>query len=387
MPEVQDPRNLGVIDIRALPTCPQERYVGATLVRLDAMEVIAGRYELHRRIGEGGMGAVWLAFDRKTDAFVAVKMLAQHESAGLLRFVREQSLRIDHPHVVTPRGWAADDDQVALSMDLVRGGSLTTLVGDHGALPEPYVAVVIDQLLDALATVHARGVLHRDVNPSNVLLEPTGEATPFARLSDFGVAAVLDGPRLTEHGSGVGTPGYLSPEQAAHEDLDPRSDLYSLGILGRHLLTGLPPDRLADGASEGQLWEVLSRLSDHDIHARPASAALAREQVRPLLPDGMPWASDPDGPFVFEHIELPGRPAPATGTTPVKVALPASRAARPAAVPAPSTAARDAGRPPEPRHTVEEPRRGLSRNALRAIAIGSFTVATVFVVVVALLLI
>ncbi len=270
------------------------------------MEVIAGRYELHRRIGRGGAGAVWLARDRKVDDWVAVKVLAQRESAGLLRFVREQSLRIDHPHVVTPRGWAADDDQVALSMDLVRGGSLATLVSDHGPLPESFVAVVIDQLLDALAAVHTHGVVHRDVNPSNVLLEPTGAARPFARLSDFGVAAVLDGPRLTEHGAAVGTPGYIAPEQAAHHDLDPRSDLYGLGILGRHLLTGLPPDRLG-AVSSGRLWDALCALSDRDIRARPASAAMARHLIAPLIPDGMPWASDPDGPCVFEQIELPVR--------------------------------------------------------------------------------
>ncbi len=377
------------------------------------MEVIAGRYELHERIGAGGMGAVWLAFDRKSGTYVAVKILAQHESAGLLRFVREQSLRIDHPHVVTPRGWAADDDQVALSMDLVRGGSLATLVGDHGALPEPYVALVVDQLLDALGAVHAHGVLHRDVNPSNVLLEPTGEARPFARLSDFGVAAVLDGPRLTEHGAGVGTPGYMSPEQAAHEELDPRSDLYGLGILGRHLLTGLPPDQL-DGASLGPLWEVLCRFSDDDLHARPASAELARQLVRPLLSDGMPWASDPDGPFVFEHIELPAPAAPMVdspsvadaptgsspaGDEPVRVALP-GRAAEPVAPqpsqaePAPATpgqaepvAARAAEPPAATRHTAGGPQRGLSRNALRALALGCFALAAVLVVVLVLVLV
>ena len=288
------------------------------------MQVVAGRYELHRRIGAGGMGAVWLAYDRKVDDWVAVKLLAQRESARLLRFVREQSLRIEHPHVVAPRGWAADDDQVALSMDLVRGGSLATLVGDHGPLPEPYVAVIVDQLLDALAAVHSHGVIHRDVTPHNVLLEPTGERRPFARLSDFGVAALLDGPRLTEHGAAVGTVGYAAPEQLARADPDPRSDLYGLGILGRHLLTALPPDHL-DGASDGPLWDVLCALSDNDIHRRPVSAVAARAFVAPHLPSGMPWAHDPDAPCVFEHLTVPRELRPQT-----RVALP--RPARPAPV-------------------------------------------------------
>lgn len=202
------------------------------------MEVIAGRYELLEQIGHGGSGSVWRAHDRKLDRTVAVKLLRQSESAGLLRFVREQSLRIDHPHVLSPTGWAADDDRVALSADLVAGGSLATLLGDHGSLPESYVAVLIDQLLDALTAVHAHGVVHRDVTPANLLLEPTGQGRPFLRLTDFGIAAVLDEPRLTRTGAGIGTPGYMAPEQAAPLDPDPRSDLYS---------TALPPGQRAAG--------------------------------------------------------------------------------------------------------------------------------------------
>lgn len=95
------------------------------------MRVIAGRYELHEQIGSGGMGSVWSAFDRKSSQWVAVKVLRAGESSGLLRFVREQSLRIAHPNLLTPTGWAADDDQVALSMDLVTGGCVATLLADH----------------------------------------------------------------------------------------------------------------------------------------------------------------------------------------------------------------------------------------------------------------
>src|SRR2546421_10343941 len=122
---------------------------------------------------------------------MAAKLLRPADAGSLLRFVREQSLRVVHPHVVAPAGWAAEDDQVLLTMDLVPGGSVAQLLGDYGSLPLPYVAVLIDQLLDALTAVHSRGIVHRDVKPSNLLLEPTRRGRPFLRLADFGIAAVL----------------------------------------------------------------------------------------------------------------------------------------------------------------------------------------------------
>ena len=124
------------------------------------------------------MGSVWRAWDLRREAYVAAKVLGQHDAATLLRFVREQSLRIEHPHVVAPHGWAADDDKVVFAMDLVRGGSVATLLGDHGPLPVPYVAVLLDQLLHGLSAVHAAGIVHRDLKPANLLLDATGTGAP-----------------------------------------------------------------------------------------------------------------------------------------------------------------------------------------------------------------
>ena len=124
---------------------------------------LAGRYLLIDQIGAGGMGSVWRAWDLRNQTFVAAKVLGQHDSGMLLRFVREQSVRIRHPHVVAPSGWAAEDNLVVFTMDLVKGGSVQTLLGDHGKLPESYVAVVLDQTLQALEAVHNAGVVHRDV--------------------------------------------------------------------------------------------------------------------------------------------------------------------------------------------------------------------------------
>ncbi len=115
------------------------------------------------------------------------RSLQQRDAHSLLRFVREQALRIDHPHVLAPASWAADDDQVLFTMDLVAGGSLVHLVGDYGPLPPAYVCTLLDQLLSGLAAVHAEDVVHRDIKPANLLLEATGTrpaAAAAVRLRD-----------------------------------------------------------------------------------------------------------------------------------------------------------------------------------------------------------
>ena len=211
---------------------------------------LAGRYVLLDQVGTGGMGSVWRARDLRSGELVAAKVLGAHDSAMLLRFVREQSLRIRHPHLLTPSGWAADDHRVVFGMDLVRGGSLDELLTENGALPASYVGVLLDQLLQALAAVHTAGVVHRDVKPANLLLEPTSAGPPFLRLGDFGVAVPVEDVRLTRGPAVVGTDGYLAPEQVAGAAPDPRQDLYAAGVVATQLLTGRPPTSrsVADGA-------------------------------------------------------------------------------------------------------------------------------------------
>ena len=281
------------------------------------VEAFAGRYRLIDLIGTGGMGSVWRAWDLRRSAYVAAKVLGQHDAATLLRFVREQSLRIEHPHLVAPHGWAADDDKVVFAMDLVRGGSVATLLGDHGPLPPSYVAVLLDQLLHGLSAVHAAGVVHRDVKPANLLLDVTGTARPRLRLSDFGVAGLVDEPRMTRNSTILGTPGYLAPEQLAGADPDPRQDLYAVGAVAAELLTGERPG--ADGkvpAVDGPLGDFVRRSTATDPADRPESAAdagrlLAATGVLP--PAGTaPWADDPDSPEVFDQLpELPPSWTPA----------------------------------------------------------------------------
>ncbi|MFI1375765.1 protein kinase [Streptomyces longwoodensis] len=255
-------------------------------------EVFAGRYELVDPIGRGGVGAVWRAWDHRRRRYVAAKVLQQSDAHSLLRFVREQALRIDHPHVLAPASWAADDDKVLFTMDLVAGGSLVHLIGDYGPLPPLFVCTLLDQLLSGLAAVHAEGVVHRDIKPANILLEATGTARPRLRLSDFGIAMRLGEPRLTETHLVVGTPGYLAPEQMMGAEPDFPADLFAVGLVALYLLQGAKPDAKAlvqhfldhgtPGAPQGvpePLWQVVATLVQPDPEARFRTATGARKAL------------------------------------------------------------------------------------------------------------
>ena len=264
-------------------------------------EVFAGRYELVDPIGRGGAGEVWRAWDQRRGRYVAAKVLQQSDAHALLRFVREQAVRIDHPHVLAPASWAADDDKVLFTMDLVAGGSLSHLVGDYGPLPPHYVCVLLDQLLAGLHAVHSEGIVHRDIKPANILLEATGTGAPHVRLSDFGIAVRKGEPRLTEAHFVVGTPGYFAPEQMLGADPDFPADLYAVGLVALYLLGGQRPDAqaiterflnegtpAAPAGVPAPLWQVLAALLQPDPQARFRTATGARKALAgavELLPE------------------------------------------------------------------------------------------------------
>ena len=294
-------------------------------------EVFAGRYELADPIGHGGVGAVWRAWDHRRKRYVAAKVLQQSDAHALLRFVREQALRIDHPHVLAPASWAADDDKVLFTMDLVAGGSLVHLVGDYGPLPPLFVCTLLDQLLSGLAAVHAEDVVHRDIKPANILLEATGTARPRLRLSDFGIAMRLGEARLTETNLVVGTPGYIAPEQLLGADPDFTADLFAVGLVALYLLEGAKPDAKAlvqyfaehgtPGAPKGipdPLWEVVAGLLQPDPRARFRTAVGARRaiaQARELLPE-----TDADGDLIEIFDQLGPLPTGFGPEGPVRMA-------------------------------------------------------------------
>jgi eukaryotic-like serine/threonine-protein kinase len=249
------------------------------------------RYLVADQVGAGGMGTVWRAWDRHERRWVAAKLARPDDAASLQRFARERGLRVRHRHVVQP---ASRDD--LFTMDLVRGGDLEQLLARHGPLPDSYVRVVLDQVLEALVAVHAAGLVHRDVKPGNLLLEPTGTGRPWVRLGDFGIAVGRGDPRLTRAPGGVGTGGYMPPEQVAGAPTDPRQDVYAAGVVATQLLTGGPP---GGPAPDTPLGLLLASFTDPHPGRRPGTAATALDRLRALgVPAGAPWQADPDPPDV-----------------------------------------------------------------------------------------
>ena len=250
--------------------------------------MVAGRYVLLDQIGSGGMGSVWRARDQRTGHLVAVKVLGQHGSALLARFVREQAVRVRHPHVVAPHGWAAEDDLVVLAMELVAGGSVADLLRERGPVDAGTAALLVEQLLLGLAAVHGAGLVHRDVKPANLLLEATGDRAPHLRLGDFGVAAPIADRRFTTVPGAIGTDGYMAPEQARGALPEPTQDLYAVGRVALELVTGLPPARQGEVPSH-PLRPLVERLLVADPAQRLATADAALRLLRRLaVPSGDP---------------------------------------------------------------------------------------------------
>jgi len=207
----------------------------------DALE---GRYRLERELGRGGMATVYLAEDLKHHRHVALKVL-KPELAGILgpeRFLREIEVaaRLRHPHILPLYDSGEAGGFLYYVMPLVEGESLRDRLSREKQLPVDESLAITGQVADALAYAHRHGVIHRDVKPENILLE-SGHAV----VADFGIALAVSaagGDRLTETGLTLGTPLYMSPEQAAgSRELDGRSDLYSLGCVLYEMLAGEPP--------------------------------------------------------------------------------------------------------------------------------------------------
>ncbi len=307
-------------------------------------EFFAGRFELLQPIASGGMGTVWCVRDQQDGEIKAAKILGQSDATSLLRFVREQSMRIDHRHVVTPESWAGMDDRVLFTMPMVRGGSVADLLRDHGPLPVRWVAELLDQTLQALEAVHGAGIVHRDVKPANLLLEPTGTGQPHLRLTDFGIAAPVDQPRMTRASMAIGSPGYMAPEQWYGADPDPRADLYSAATVAVELLTGerpvaspepAEPPVPTDSGPTGALLTVLTQALHKDVADRPASATEMRQSLAALQLTAIP-------PSPGEAVSVPDRFG---DLVPANSAPQTRRFTAPATVLQPSTPRSAAGAP------------------------------------------
>jgi CheY-like chemotaxis protein len=218
---------------------------------------ILGRFRLLRALGEGGMGKVFRARDERLEEDVVLKVMKpqlSHDPAVLERFKREIRLarRITHPHVVRIFDFWEAGPLKFLTMEYLEGANLRVELTRRGAFPLPIALRVAEHLLQALAAAHAVGVVHRDIKPHNVVMLPTGQV----KVLDFGIAQALEGPASEPSTAGGLVPGtfeYMSPEQVTGEALDPRTDLYSAGLVLWELLAGEAAFRGTDRLAVAQM--------------------------------------------------------------------------------------------------------------------------------------
>ncbi len=212
-------------------------------VRTSLERVVAGRFTIERELGRGGMGTVYLARDLSLDRLVAIKVLPPDLAFNPVlreRFVREAKLAasLSHPNIVHVHAVEEQGDLLAIVMQYVDGETLSQRIARSGPYDEADCARLVQDAAWALGYAHARGIVHRDVKPDNLMIE---RGTGRVLIMDFGIARSEDASSLTEVGQSIGSPHYMSPEQAAAEEIDGRSDLYSLGCVGFFAATGRTP--------------------------------------------------------------------------------------------------------------------------------------------------
>ncbi|MGZ5498828.1 MAG: serine/threonine-protein kinase, partial [Candidatus Aminicenantales bacterium] len=204
--------------------------------------MVAGKYRLLGEIGRGGMGIVYEADDLKLRRTVALKFLPAEltdEAEARERFVHEAQAAsvLDNPHICTIHEIGeGEDGRMFIAMALCNGESLRAKI-KRGPLAPVEALSIAAQVADGLAAAHASGIIHRDIKPANVLLTKDGTA----RIADFGLAKITGEARLTRAGRAVGTVAYMSPEQLRGEDVDVRTDVWSLGVVLYEMLTGALP--------------------------------------------------------------------------------------------------------------------------------------------------
>ena len=295
--------------------------------------MIAGRYSLEREIGRGGMGAVWLATDELLGREVALKrigLLPGADRVDLARAEREAQLaaRLNHPHVVAVFNLVIDPetDSRWLVMEYVEGTTLAQLVKEQGPLSPDDAAPLLWQAADALVAAHAAGIVHRDVKPSNILVDRRRRV----KLNDFGIARTAADPSLTQTGLVTGSPAYLAPEVAAGGRGDEAVDVWSLGATAYHVLSGHPPYDFGDNMLGG-LYRLVNeeppRLADAGWMAPLLEGTMAKDparrwsmaQVRDFLagPDARVTPAAP-----ANTIPVAAPPADETSTTQVLGAAP-----------------------------------------------------------------
>jgi serine/threonine-protein kinase len=318
--------------------------------------VVSRRYELIEELGRGAAGMVWRARATATGREYAIKIL--HDDGRLApkaaaRFLQERGilLRLRHENLVAVHDLLTTaDGRLALVLDLVSGGTLRELLRERGTLPPDTAAELLAQVADGLTVAHATGVVHRDLKPDNILLAPTLEGGVRVKLTDFGIARLLDGSGMTTSGAVLGTPNYMAPEVIEGARATPAADVYALGIVLYELLAGRPPfdddgcdtaillrhTRAAARPLSGmppRVWALIQACLHRDPAKRPAAETL-RTTLRRLATETAGIAAIPPLPKgeagrpTFLLAEPAGEAKNAAEPRPVKTPAPRPRPPR-----------------------------------------------------------
>ncbi|MFP5317160.1 MAG: serine/threonine-protein kinase, partial [Acidimicrobiia bacterium] len=248
-------------------------------------KLVDGRYALKEQVGRGGFGVVWRAHDTLLRRDVAIKevhvpsTLDDGERAALREKVLREAraaARMSHPALVTVFDVVEEDERPLIVMELVDAPTLVERVEAGGPLPDREAARIGQEILDALATAHGHGIVHRDVKPANVMVSDSGRV----QLGDFGIASLLDDPKVTSSGRLAGSPSYMAPEQAHNRPAGAATDLWGLGATLYYAVEGEPPFE-----KEGALATLTSVVADEP---RPMQRATT---LAPLLSELL--AKDP----------------------------------------------------------------------------------------------
>ena len=324
-----------------------------------AERLLSGRYRIVRHVARGGMAEVYLGHDELLDRTVAIKVLIPERASDasfVERFRREAKAAagLNHHNIVGVHDFGEDDGQYFMVMEYVEGPTLRDVIRGDGPMGPERATEIAAAIAAALAAAHAKGIIHRDVKPANVLI---ASSTGTVKVADFGIARAADGAQdgLTMPGAVMGTATYLSPEQAQGIAVDARSDIYSLGMVLYEMLAGKapfkgdspvavaykqlhevpPPPSALNSAVSPALDALVARTLSKDPDQRPSSATEFRAELLALAEDPVPAtaAAVPDATLVD---------APAGGGDPTRSRLP-PRSSRRRPV-RPTTALPSAGR-------------------------------------------
>ena len=211
---------------------------------MDLVGKTLGQFQIIEELGKGGMATVYKAYQPNLQRHVAIKVLSPKLTDDIdlvKRFLREarSAAALHHPNVIVIHDVGSEGDIHYISTEYVEGMTLAALLEQAGALPQKRVLRIVRQIADALDYAHSRGMIHRDIKPSNIMVDPA--RNDHVTLMDFGLVQITGGSRLTRTGFIMGTPDYMSPEQAQGDAIDHRTDIYSLGVTVYHMLTGEVP--------------------------------------------------------------------------------------------------------------------------------------------------